>query len=424
MVQDVEPIDAGQWRLRVPTAPRLGALVSVPTVHPRGDRRVLRCAQAVLDAGFDVHLVWLGGRPGEVQHHPRVRETVLPEPAALMDRLRAVPAVAAVARRDNADLWHIHDYYLLPYARRWAGRTRRPVLYDVHEYYPEYYSERFAAPVWMQGAMRRLVSGVEHGLAARLGGVNAVSEALADRFRARGVPAVATPNYPSLDAFQHPPRTLTPDLLRRVIHTGNLTDEYGAQVLIGLAMELARTAPAVEVLAISRFPSESARRRFTASLKAAGHPANLTMLDPVPAHEVAGLLAGCGIGLSLMQDVGEARLSVNSKFYEYALMGLAVVTSDLPAARDFVQTSAEGRWVPPHRPDLFARAITDLIADADATCRAVNGAAERAREEFAWERTCAPRVQSIVRQLVPHGQQERLSTHPAAALMPRDDDRR
>ncbi|BCL16652.1 glycosyltransferase family 4 protein [Micromonospora sagamiensis] len=400
MIVDADMITTAHWRLRAPAVATVNRTVCVPTVHPVGDRRVLRCAQAVLDDGFDVHLIWLGGEPGESRPHPRVRETRLPEPTSARQRLRLVPAVVRAAERVPADLWHIHDYYLLPHARRWSRRTGRPVLYDVHEYYPEYYSQRFTAPSFVQDAGRRLVAGVEQYYAGRLGGANAVSEQLADRFRALGLPAVATPNYPSVDAFARPPRPLTPDLLRRVVHTGSLTTDYGADVLVGLAVELRRLAPEVEVLAVSRFPSEAARRRFGEAVERAGRPANLRMLDPVPAHEVADLLATCGIGLSLMQDVGEARLSVNSKFYEYAIMGLAVVTSDLPAARHFVERSAAGRCVPPARPDRFARAITDLIADAEATCEAVNRAAARARDELSWERTCAPRLRALVRDLV------------------------
>ncbi|WP_269148465.1 glycosyltransferase [Micromonospora echinospora] len=403
MIVDADVITTAHWRLRAPTVASAGRTVCVPTVHPVGDRRVLRCAQAVLDAGFDVHLIWLGGEPGESRPHPRVRETRLPEPTSARQRLRLVPAVAAVAERTHADLWHIHDYYLLPRARRWSRRTGRPVLYDVHEYYPEYYSQRFAAPAPVQHAARRLVAGAERWYAGRLGAANAVSEQLADRFRALGLPAVATPNYPSADAFARPARPLTPDLLRRVVHTGSLTTDYGADVLVGLAVELARRAPDVEVLAVSRFPSEAARRRFTEAVARAGHPTNLRMLDPVPAHEVADLLATCGIGLSLMQDVGEARLSVNSKFYEYAIMGLAVVTSDLPAARHFVEEHAVGRCVPPASPDRFAQAITDLLADAEATCAAVDRAAARARDELSWERTCAPRLRAIVRHLLDVG---------------------
>lgn len=400
MTTETDLIVTEHWRLRAPTATPLHRTVCVPTVHPVGDRRVLRCAQAVLDAGFDVHLIWLGGEPGESRPHPRVRETRLPEPTSVRQRLRLVPTVASVAGRDPADLWHIHDYYLLPHARRWSRRTGRPVLYDVHEYYPEYYSQRFPAPTFVQDTARRLVAGVERHHAVRLAGVNTVSDLLADRFRAWGVPAVATPNYPSAEAFAQPGRPLTPDLLRRVVHIGSLTTDYGADVLVGVAAALARIAPEVEVVAISRFPSQAARHRFTESLARAGHPPNLTMLDPMPAHEVAGLLATCGIGLSLMQDVGEARLSVNSKFFEYTIMGLAVVTSDLPAARNFVADHAVGRCVPPDRPECFAEAVAALIADAEATCAAVDRAAVRARDELSWERTCAPRLRALVGDLV------------------------
>ncbi len=387
-------IETPHWRLRISETPNLGRTICVATIHPVGDQRVLRCAQAVLDGGYDVHLVWLGGEPGFTRHHDRVKETRLAGARGLRDRIFNLPRVFRKAWATNADLWHIHDFYFLPFALIWSLVSRRPVIYDVHEYYPEAYAEK--VPDGLRPMLRGALGAVEIRAAASLGAANVVSAALASRFATRGVQTALTPNYPSVSNFPIPARPLTPALLRRVIHIGSLTPDYGSAVLISMALELQRVAPDVELIVIARFFSTRERTRFLSAVERAGPPANLRLLDPVPVHQIPPILASCGIGLSVMQDVGQSPLVVPTKLYEYAIGGLAIVGSELPGAREFIERSAHGRVVRPDSGQAYAGAITQLIADADATCVRVNQKAVDAREELSWEAVCAPRIRLLV----------------------------
>ncbi|MFI6226636.1 glycosyltransferase family 4 protein [Micromonospora echinospora] len=389
-----DTIDSAYWRLEVPSAPRQGRTICLPTVRPPGHQRVLRGAQALLDAGYDVHFVWLGGEPGETAYHERVRETRLRPARCLRDRLRAVPRIAELARRAEADLWVVHDLYLLPAARRWTRRTGRPIVYDVHEYHPEYYSHRLFPSGVTQQVTQRLVWGIERRLAADCAGINAVSAELAARFT--GLPAVATPNFPQSSDFTH--RPLTPDLLRKVVYAGGVNAYYGMETLVETARLLNRAAPDVELTIVPVFTSDQERHAFFAAIDRAGRPGNITVLDRIPPHRVAELLAGHGIGLSTLQDVGQAPLAIASKLYEYATVGLAVVASDLPATRRFLAGNAVAALVPPRRADRYAAAVLDLIGDAERVCAEVDRAAVRASGRLCWRTVCAPRIQALVKQ--------------------------
>lgn len=389
-------IRGANWRLNAPTAPVTGLKVCVPTIHPAGDQRVIRCAQAAVDLGLAIHFVWLGSQVGDFRHDERVHESVLPPARSFRDRIRSMRRLIRKARSSDADVWHIHDFYLLPFAYAWSRRTGRPVLYDVHEYYPEYYSRRIPAPVFVQRIVERLIRSVERWFSSRLAAADAVSETLAERFRSYGVPAASTPNFPAIEPFDRTARPLTPDLLRRVIHTGTLTSDYGSELLVEIARQLAQRAPEVQLTVVAKFPSDAARADFAAALSRASAPANVTVVDPVPSHEIAALLTAHGIGLSTLQDKGQAALAVPTKLYEYAAAGLAIVASDLPATRGFVRTSAVGALAAADRAEAYVRAILDTIRDADAVCGSVDARAEAARAELSWDAACAPALQRLL----------------------------
>ena len=389
-----ETITTDLWRLRAPRARRLGRTAVIVTVHPAGDQRILRCAQSALDAGYDVRFVWLAARGVEVRPHPRVHEVRLAAHPSTWGRLRVIPALYRAAVRSGGDLWHIHDFYLLPAGWLLSRRTRRPVVYDVHEYYPEYYASKLPIPSPLRGLAERVIGRMECALARRLGGVNAVSDNIAARFARAGALAVATPNYPAPATPPSAALPLSPERLRRVIHIGTLTPEYGSEVLLDLAHLLATSEPSIEVLAIMRFPSDRARNQFESILRERGRPPNLTLVEPLPAYQVAALLAPCGIGLSLLQDSGQAPLAVPTKLYEYVHAGLAMVCSDLPATRDFVAAHGVGQVVPPHDASRYAASISSLQRQPGITARTAT-AARAAVDELCWDAVCSARIRQL-----------------------------
>jgi glycosyltransferase involved in cell wall biosynthesis len=395
MAADEHYVATSNWRMTVPDTPFLGRMVCVPTVHPIGDRRVVRCAQAVFDAGYGIHYVWLGGTPGTTEYGERLRETRLPIANSFLGRMRSLIAVTKHAWLSDADMWHIHDYYMLPIAWAWSVTKKRPVIYDVHEYYPEYYADRMPGPKRWRRALEKVISAIEQTIASRLGGANVVSERLAERFRKSGIAVATTPNYPALNSYPDAGRTLEPSMLKRAIHTGTLNSDYGCKVLIETATELLSIAPDVEMIVIARYPSSAAKEAFEQFLANAGTPKNLRVVDPMPSHELGKLLATCGIGLSAIQDVGQNALAVQTKLYEYVTVGLAVVASDLVAARQFMEAHGVAAFVKSDDPKAYANAIANFLGSAGDVSTSVNRCSSTAIDELSWELVCAPRLQSL-----------------------------
>ena len=325
------------WTLEVPADLDADApLLCIPTVHPRGDRRIVSGAQVALNSGFRVKFIWLGD--GEPSADPAVGESILPAPRSTRERLLATRRVSALANEMPADIWHIHDFYMLEAAKRWHRRTRKPVVYDVHEYYAEYYPARVPLSRPLRRLAGRLIEGYQVRAARMVGGANVVTERMSESFRRGGVPVSVSPNYPRLAPLEGAPSRPFDERRYDVLHMGTLTADYGTETLVALAKRSSQRSLPFKFAAVSRFPSSAAREEFETMVREAD--VSITMLDHRPAHEMPTLLSGYGFGLSLLaDDGGQNDHAVPSKNVEHVLMALVAVVSDRPAQREFVE-----RW--------------------------------------------------------------------------------
>lgn len=390
-----ESVVTDAWELLAPdTVSADSPLLVIPTVHPRGDRRIIRCAQVAMDAGFRVHFLWLGG--GEPSNDSRATETLFPEPQNTFERIRLVPRIAQRAAELDAQLWHIHDYYFLGEAKRWKRRSGRAVLYDVHEYYGRYYSTKLPIPAFGQRMAATAIERYQVRSARKLGAANVVSEEMAVPFRLRGVPVCVSPNYPMLSHFGTLPSIPFRARRWRVLHIGTLTREYGSQLLVQLASRSLQLGLPFEFSVLARFPSPNHAQAFNQLLDEAGRPANLKLIPTRPTHEMPSLLAEAGFGLSLLAFNGQNECAIPSKVYEHTMSGIVNVLTDRVAQRQFAESFAVYVSGDADDPDEILKQMMRLAEDPCATETVLIEKAEDARKHFTWERAVAPELRSML----------------------------
>lgn len=386
------------WRLTAPeSTDESSPLVCVPTVHPRGDQRIIRCAQSALDAGFRVHFVW--GGEGEPAPDVAVTETILPRAASTRERLRQLGRLGYEASQVGANALHVHDFYFLPWARAWALKNRRPVVYDVHEYYPDYYSSKLPLPFFLKNRIARLIAWYERRTAARLGYVNAVAEAIGARFDADLSRIAVSPNYPILPPARNSDAVPFRDRMLRVVHTGTLDEAYGMSTLLALASELQRRGSALQIDAIARFPSNHARLSYERAFVEAGSPHNLHLLSPVAAHEVIPLVETYGFGLSLLRSGGQRDIAIPTKLFEYVLAGVVVVGTDREAQAEIVRASAVGSVLDQQDVPGMADALESYFEDPDATSELLRIKRAAAEKTMTWTHSSGPAVTGLYRDM-------------------------
>ena len=154
----------------------------------------------------------------------------------------------------------------------------------------------------------------------------------------------------------------------RAVYVGDLTVERGAREVLSLAQVM----PEIHIDLVGR---TSVSDDVKDGLQAAP---NITVHGELPFDEAIKVAAGCGIGLSLLQDSPPYREAQASKLFDYASLGQFLIVTPLPGQARLVQEHDIGLVLNSfHVDDDTAAQIRAVTGSIDPDQRAQ--VAERAR---------------------------------------------
>ncbi len=370
-------------RPRPARSPRPPLVCILTSVHDPFDPRIFhKQARTLAAAGYRVLLLAPHPRTATVDG---VRVVGVPVPASRAGRPVVWARLLWRALRARAAAYHIHDPELLPLGWLLARLTRRPVIYDAHEYY----HDEIATRRWIPRPLRRIAAGAVHGLeslvARRIAAVVAVNEHMAAGFRARGARrAVVVHNYPPLAAFA----TVGPrpdSTVPVVVYAGLLTPERGLATVWRAGAALRPLVPGAEVRVVGRVdwsgldpavPRDPVRWQAEAGVR---------LLGTVPATAVPGVLAEAAVGWIPFRATPNNVRTIPLKLLEYMAAGLPVVASEIGFMAGIVRAARCGLLVPPDDAAAHAAALARLLHDpAEAHAMGAHGRAAVV-ERYSWD---------------------------------------
>jgi len=324
------------------------------TVHRATDTRIYAHeAAALADAGYSTVLVapWqddvLLGHGVEYVPIRRIR-------SRSVRLVRSAFGMARLAKKQAADVYHIHDSELLLVGNLLA-RAGFLVIYDVHEDLPA----QILGKSWIPPALRRPLSCVadklELRLSRRLSGIVVATPAIARRFQN----PVIVGNYPDLDRFPTGSGEIAPQGGSDVFFVGGITRARGAEIMIRAMGHLPRELDATLHL-VGRMEPES----FLEELQAIRGAERVRFVGELPwsrAWEQA--VNSQGIGLLLYQPRPNHTEALPTKLFEYMAASMPVIASNFPLWQEIVLKHECGLVVNPTDPLAVAHAIRALLAD-------------------------------------------------------------
>ena len=341
--------------------------VNNPFTH---DARVLREAEALAEAGYDVTVV--ADARAELPEHAtrgavrvrRIRKTSRIPYASIIRPLREVAA----------DIYHAHDIdSLLPcLVAAHSSRTRARVVYDSHELWSGHARDKIHAK-------RRLLVRAEGFMLRRADALVTASPAFTEeiigRYRYTG-PAITVLNVPRYfddselrDAWAR----RAADEHIRVMSVGVFQHGRGALPLIR-ALEFLPEQFVVE------FVGPIAQADYEADMRAAAVPFGdrIIFAGAIPAAEVVPRLAQAHVSAVLIEPLSRSyELTAPNKVFDSLMAGTPMIASDMPTIARFVRETEAGMTCDVGDPRSIAAGIHAVADRGDAYSRAARRAAAR-----------------------------------------------
>jgi glycosyltransferase involved in cell wall biosynthesis len=355
----------------------------VTSIHPDFDARIWKHARAVAAAGWNVRLIapW---NPAGAEIPAGIE--LIPFPRVQHRLKRPVLIPARIARRlapvlGSCDIVHFHDIDILPWMS--AVSLFKPVVYDVHEDYPE----EMLVRDWVPNPLRRPLSlAVEVGqrLLSRPIRNIVLTQPLLDReFQGDRFRKITLPNYASLalvdgvadDYLQRPPT---------VIFIGTQHPNNGSLLFLDIAERVKALRPSVRFLTVDRFTGERFRSEVLGAIASRGLD-NVEVIPNVRPHELMRSLNRATIALSPNLRVKQQINGAHNKIYEFMAAGLPQVASDLPRQVESIAGSDAGIMARPEDVGSFADAIVRIVDDPQLGLRMGMNGQRAFRERYSWE---------------------------------------
>lgn len=359
--------------------------VSILTsVHPCFDVRIFeKQARSLSQAGYEVTLV--GIADFEERTVDGIRVLGLPQPSSRALRPLNWWRILRIALRERADLYHFHDPELLPVGGLIGKLTGRPIVYDVHENYPEDILTKEWVPSALRGVLSLLFRVFEDNAVRFVDGVVVVNEHLAERFK--GKSRVATVfNYSRLDSAtnaEHSREGAEHQPVRYFVYAGRISDDRG---LHECARALGRLEENdVELLCAGRI-GHVGEEAFRELLEGQRSQSRFKYLGLLPYEAIPPLLQDALAGLLCFRPTPNNVLGTPNKLFEYMSAAIPVIASDFPFIRQVVLEADCGILVQAEDVEDIASAMERILQDPEDAARMGGNGLQAVKERYNWQR--------------------------------------
>ncbi len=353
-----------QTPLLINNKPMVVAIVT--SIHPDFDARIWRHAKLLASSGHTVHLVapWdvvAGlGRDGVI-FHP-FKKASSRASRLLNVRRQLLPKLWRIL--GQVDVVHFHDIDLLPWMTVLA--LFKPVVYDVHENYPD----EMLVREWIPSPLRRpLAWSVRWGqwfCARVIRNIVLVAPSQEPDFGSWGIRKTYIYNYASRALID----TSKSDLAQRepkVVFIGAHHENNGSWLLLDIAERLQAHGSKIRIMTTGRFFDEKIRLQFTQEIAKRGL-GNIDLLPTVKPPQIMEILNQATIAISPNLRVPQQIKGIHTKIFEYMAAGLPIVISDLPHQIEVVERNRAGLMAQPEDVESFVEAVLRLADDQALAC--------------------------------------------------------
>jgi glycosyltransferase involved in cell wall biosynthesis len=331
----------------------------VTSLHPDYDARVYKHCLSVQRLGYRTVLVSYWKKTN--MEDGIEFASFAPGRGGILGRFQVMARIWRFMRKIKADVYHFHDIDIVPMMTLWRILSGRPVVYDIHENYPEEMLYRYKLP----GLVRRILSlGVrtaEAFCAFVVRNCVLVVDSQKKRFDRPGRNTIMIRNFASRNLAD----TVEPNHSDRppaVILNASAYFENGVTLYLDVAEKVLAKRKDVIFYLVDRFPTRGTYREEV--MERAGRPSlaeGVRFLPNVRPDRIMQNVNRGTIGACFDLRVPARIRALPTKLFEYMAASLPIVATDLPNATHYLTQAQCGLLGRPEDPQSLADAICRLL---------------------------------------------------------------
>jgi len=351
------------------------------TAHSPFDERIFhKEAKSLAEAGYEVVIVAPFLRSEQKEG---IKIQAVAPLSSRTDRIWRLKALYRAALQEKADIYHFHDPDLVPVGLLLSRRHRKPVIYDVHEYYGDSLLTRYWIPKPMRKFVARTVDHLEKWSARSFAGIITVNSHMAELFRRKNPEGEILHNYPLKRQFEFPrPETIKPPA---ILYLGGITRERGLEVILR-AMPLVREKhPEAVCELVGPVDTADLGPEFS-DLTPWLKRGNVRLRGKVPYEQVPEILAQSSIALVPLLPTLNYQKAIPVKLLEYMAAGLPVIGSRFGYIEEIVEKNQCGLLTEPGSPESLSHDICSLLDDPKKALSYGQNGWDAFHREYTWEK--------------------------------------
>ena len=349
-------------------------IVHCSSAHKRNDTRIFyKMCRTLRARGAEVYLVVADGLGDEIIEDVRIID--VGKPRSRVHRIiHASATVLEVAKKFNANIYHLHDPELLIHVYKLKNSYSR-VIFDSHEDIPKQIQNKPYLGKFARIIISKLISYIEIYVCKRLDAVIAATPKILEKFENSNILCCNINNYPNLEEIE-----VTTDFLNRannICYVGGVSKIRGAKEMVE-AMEF--LSPDIKL----KLAGPCYEKELIDHLKDLDGWSKVERIEFLDREGVASLLNNSSVGLVTLQHTKSYQDSLPVKMFEYMSAGLPIVASNFDYWKELLSKYNCAIFVDPNNPSEIAEAITYLLNDRNLAKKMGLNGRFAVQEKFNW----------------------------------------
>lgn len=343
------------------------------SAHPRYDTRIFikECSSLKKEDRHEVNLVVADGL-GEEHKNGVMFYDVGKSEGRFQRIFKTTKRVFEKAKVLDSDVYHLHDPELMLVGLKLKKMGKR-VIFDAHEDLPKQVLAKHYLPNGIKHILSYVVSKVEMMILKRFDHVVAATPFIRDKFMTHNIDSTDINNFPILDELIEIAPTFQTNTL---CYIGLLYETRGIKEIIKSIEGLD-----IKLIIAGKFFDKA----FEDEIRALEGWKQVEFRGFVDREGIKKILEESIAGFVTLHPTPSYVEAYPVKMFEYMSAGLAVISSDFPLYRNFIEQSTCGICVNPLKIDEIRKAVISLTEDKTKALEMGKRGKEAIVQKYNWE---------------------------------------